>query len=199
MGHSTIDCYNCMNHAYEGRIPPQRLSAMISASTSFGSPNWLTDTSANAHITLDNGNLMHPRDYNGQDTIGGSGLPIKSIGHSYLSANSSTFLLNNVHHCPQASHNILSIRKFANDNHCSFTFFLDYFVVQDLATKKTLFCGPSSNGLYLFPSRIFQPSHPFAYVGVRSDARIWHSQLGHPSSVVLNKLISFNKPLILGS
>ncbi|KAK9209574.1 hypothetical protein WN944_001941 [Citrus x changshan-huyou] len=71
MGHSAIDCYNRMNHAYEGHIPPQRLSAMISTSTSFGSPNWLTDTGANAHITPDNGNLMHPRDYNGQDTIGG--------------------------------------------------------------------------------------------------------------------------------
>ncbi|KAH9696496.1 retrovirus-related pol polyprotein from transposon RE1 [Citrus sinensis] len=71
MGHSAIDCYNRMNHAYEGRIPPHRLSAMISTSTSFGSPNWLTDTGANAHITPDNGNLMHPRDYNGQDTIGG--------------------------------------------------------------------------------------------------------------------------------
>ncbi|KAK9196353.1 hypothetical protein WN943_004481 [Citrus x changshan-huyou] len=71
MGHSAIDCYNRMNHAYEGRIPPQRLSAMISTSPSFDSPNWLTDTGANAHITPDNGNLMHPRDYNGQDTIGG--------------------------------------------------------------------------------------------------------------------------------
>ncbi|KAK9177374.1 hypothetical protein WN944_029396 [Citrus x changshan-huyou] len=54
----------------------------------------LTDTGVNAHITPDNGNLVHPRDYNGQDTIagvvGGSCLPIKSISHSYLSANSSS-------------------------------------------------------------------------------------------------------------
>ena len=142
MGHSAIDCYNRMNHAYEGRIPPQQLSTMISTSASFSSPNWLTYIGANAHITLDNGNLVHPRDYNGYNTIGGvvggSGLPIKSIGHSYLSANSSTFLLNDVHHCPQAYHNLLSVHKFANDNHCSFTFFPNYFVIQDLAMKNTL-------------------------------------------------------------
>ena len=94
MGHSAIDYYNHMNHAYVGRIPPQRLSALISTSASFGSPNWLTDTGVNAHITPDNRNLVHPRDYNGQDTIagvvGGSCLPIKSISHSYLSTNSSS-------------------------------------------------------------------------------------------------------------
>ncbi|KAK9177351.1 hypothetical protein WN944_029373 [Citrus x changshan-huyou] len=59
MGHSAIDCYNHMNHVYEGRIPPQRLFAMISTSASFGSPNWLTNTGVNAHVTPDNGNLVH--------------------------------------------------------------------------------------------------------------------------------------------
>ncbi|KAK9177367.1 hypothetical protein WN944_029389 [Citrus x changshan-huyou] len=77
MGHFAIDCYNHMNHAYLSRIPPQRLSALISTSTSFGSPNWLTDTGVNAHITPDNGNLVHPRDYNGQDTIAGVDLATK--------------------------------------------------------------------------------------------------------------------------
>ncbi|KAK0573740.1 hypothetical protein LWI29_012800 [Acer saccharum] len=71
MGHSAIDCYNRMNHAYEGRIPTQRLSAMISTSAPFGSQSWLTDTGANAHITTDDGNLLNPREYRGQDTIGG--------------------------------------------------------------------------------------------------------------------------------
>ncbi|KAK0596968.1 hypothetical protein LWI29_020579 [Acer saccharum] len=127
MGHSAIDCYNHMNHAYEGRIPTQRLSAMISTSAPFGSQSWLTDTGANAHITTDDGNLLNPREYRGQDTIGGvlggSGLPINSIGHSYLSTDSSTFPLSDVHYCPQASHNILSVHKFANDNNCSFIFF----------------------------------------------------------------------------
>ncbi|KAK9230251.1 hypothetical protein WN944_023218 [Citrus x changshan-huyou] len=139
MGHSAIDCYNRMNHAYEGRIPPQQLSTMISTSASFSSPNWLTYIGANAHITLDNGNLVHPRDYNGYNTIGGV------VGGS------------------------------------------------GPGNEEYAFHRPSSNGLYLFPGQIFQPSHLFAYVSVRSDARIWHSWVGHPSSIVLNEIISFNK------
>lgn len=29
--HSAIDCYQHMNHAYQGRVPPNKLQAMIAA------------------------------------------------------------------------------------------------------------------------------------------------------------------------
>ncbi|XP_050111853.1 uncharacterized protein LOC126590433 [Malus sylvestris] len=74
LGHPTLDCYQMMNAAYEGRIPAKRLTTMSSPPITLNKqPNgtWLLGTGANAHITLDIQNLVNPKKYNGNDTIGG--------------------------------------------------------------------------------------------------------------------------------
>ncbi|TQD80693.1 hypothetical protein C1H46_033719 [Malus baccata] len=75
-GHPALDCYQRMNAAYEGRIPAQRLSAMASSSIPLNrqkNGSWLIDTGANAHITPDLQNLVNPKEYNGNENIGGVG------------------------------------------------------------------------------------------------------------------------------
>ncbi|KAM1665964.1 hypothetical protein ACFX2K_045595 [Malus domestica] len=73
-GHPALDCYQRMNVAYKRRIPAKRLTAMaISPVTINKQPNgqWLLDTGANAHITPDLQNLINPKEYNGNENVGG--------------------------------------------------------------------------------------------------------------------------------
>ncbi|KAL5726237.1 hypothetical protein ACHQM5_009293 [Ranunculus cassubicifolius] len=84
-----------MNHAYQGRIPPVKLSAMTAQKSSHnphyydGSSSqspWYLDSGATNHITNAVDNLSFTRPYSGHDqvTVGnGEGLPITHIGSSY--------------------------------------------------------------------------------------------------------------------
>ncbi|KAB2612016.1 hypothetical protein D8674_039942 [Pyrus ussuriensis x Pyrus communis] len=77
-GHPALDCYHRMNAAYEGCIPPTRLTAMASTPTTLNrqqNGSWLLDTGANAHITPEIQNLVNPKEYNGNENIGGVGMP----------------------------------------------------------------------------------------------------------------------------
>ncbi|KAL4600507.1 hypothetical protein ACB092_11G203400 [Castanea dentata] len=59
-----------MNHAYEGRIPTQKLMAMAAAASLNNSQTtWLFDTGASNHITSDLANLAIHNEYHGQDQV----------------------------------------------------------------------------------------------------------------------------------
>ncbi|KAB2617188.1 hypothetical protein D8674_013057 [Pyrus ussuriensis x Pyrus communis] len=73
-GHPALDCYQRMNDAYEGRIPAKKLTAMATSSipvTRQNNGQWLLDTGANAHVTPDLQNLVNPKEYNGNENVGG--------------------------------------------------------------------------------------------------------------------------------
>ncbi|XP_050147571.1 uncharacterized protein LOC126622946 [Malus sylvestris] len=75
-GHPALDCYQRINAAFEGRILTKRLSAMVSFPTTLNKQkngNWLLDIGANAHITPNLQNLVNPKKYNGNDSVGGAG------------------------------------------------------------------------------------------------------------------------------
>ncbi|KAA8542387.1 hypothetical protein F0562_023477 [Nyssa sinensis] len=96
-GHSVIDCYQCMNHVYKGRIPPQKLTAIAAfASSNPPSTTWISDSGASNHITSDLTNLALPNAYQGKDHVAvgnGAGLPIVHIGSSKFTCSSSIFAL----------------------------------------------------------------------------------------------------------
>ncbi|KAA8539520.1 hypothetical protein F0562_026212 [Nyssa sinensis] len=196
-GHSAIDCYQRMNYAYEGRIPPQKLTAMVAfASSNTPSTTWISDSGASNHITSNLTNLALHNAYQGKDHVAvgnGAGLPIAHTGSSKFTCGSSTFALQNILHCPSIAANLLSISQFTQDNNCYFVFYSDCFYVKDVKTGKTLFRGKSEHGLY--PFRIhtqisIKSGRPFAFVGVRVSVPIWHSRLGHPTTNTLSHLIS---------
>ena len=202
-GHSAIDCYQRMNHAYEGRIPPQKLTAMAAiASSNNPSTTWILDSGALNHITFDLTNLAIHNEYQGKDHVAvgnGAGLTIAHTGSSNLTCGSSTFALKFFLHCPSIVANLLSIYQFTWDNNCYFVFYSDCFYVKDVKTGKMLFRGKSEHGLYPFHihTQISTKSgRPFAFVGVRVSVPIWHSRLGHPANNTLSYLIS-NKCLLM--
>uniref|UniRef100_A0A5B7C9B1 Uncharacterized protein n=1 Tax=Davidia involucrata TaxID=16924 RepID=A0A5B7C9B1_DAVIN len=113
-GHQALDCYHRMDYSYQGRHPPQQLTAMAATHNQVSSnPNlWLTDTGATNHITTDFGNLSLPAEYYGDDTIAignGLGLSISHIGQSSLHTADHRFTLNNVLHVPFMASNLLSV------------------------------------------------------------------------------------------
>ena len=143
-----------MNHAYEGRIPTQKLMAMAAAA-SLNNPHttWLSDTGASNHITSDLANLAIHNKYHGQDQVAmgnGAGLNIAHIGSNKIPHASSSLAMNNILHCLSVVANLLSVYQSTRDNNCYFIFFSDCFYVKDLSMGRTLFCGKSENGLYPF-------------------------------------------------
>lgn len=149
IGHFAIDCYHRMDHAYQGRVAPQRLAAMVATHQPGDDDTWYSDTGAN-HITPDLGNLSIHSQYQGHDTVrvgNGQGLFISNIGSSSVHTPSTVFRLNKILHCPQASTNLLSIQQFARDNKCYFCFDDIGFSVKDKISGKTLFQGPLEHRL----------------------------------------------------
>ncbi|KAB2624056.1 hypothetical protein D8674_015716 [Pyrus ussuriensis x Pyrus communis] len=86
-GHPALDCYQRMNSAYEGRIPTKRLTAMASSPITLNrqqNGTWLLDTGANAHVTPDIQNLVNPKEYNGNENIGGVVISIEGFRYYVL-------------------------------------------------------------------------------------------------------------------
>jgi len=181
--HTVLNCYHRMDHAHERRVPTKQLSAMIAAGppTNIDASTWVTYTGASNYITNDLANLMILDSYRGADkvTVGnGASLLISHIGSSTFLHNSSAFKFSNILHCPDISTNLLYIHQFTRDNNCFFVFFYDFFYSKDLKTGKTLFRGLSNDGLYSINIHYkisTAKSHPFAFLGARIAAQVWHS------------------------
>ena len=186
-----------MDNAYEGKVPTKKLAAMVAnTSSTRDDTTWYTDSGANTHITSDLANLAIHNEYHGKERVAvgnGAGLDISNTGSNEFQLDSSSFKLKNILHCPSVSANLLSVHQFAVDNHCYFVFYPDCFFVKDLKTGKTLFHGRSEHGLYPFRIRHHlsnKSSRPFAFIGVRTTAPVWHSRLGHPATSTLKHMIA---------
>jgi hypothetical protein len=109
---ATIQEFHRMDYAYQGKNPPAQLAAMVAhTNAAYEEPQWLADSGANAHITsdLENLHIQQPFQHNDEVAVGnGTGLTIESTGSSLIHTPTSSFQLNNILHCPQASANLLS-------------------------------------------------------------------------------------------
>ncbi|KAA8520966.1 hypothetical protein F0562_011639 [Nyssa sinensis] len=89
-----------MNYAYQGKLPPNQLTAMAA---SYGSNQntsnvWLPDSGATNHLTNDLSSLTTTEDYMGEDLVAignGKGLLISHNGSSKLTTPAHTFKITN--------------------------------------------------------------------------------------------------------
>jgi hypothetical protein len=186
--HLAINYYHRMDYAFQGKNPPAQLAAMVAhTNAAYEEPQWLANSGANAHITnaLENIHIQQPFQHNDEVAVGnGTGLTIESTGSSLIHTHTSSFELNNILHCPQASANLLSIQKFYLDNSCNFILTSSHYFVKDLRTHATLLEGKSENGLYplRFGGTLPKGTKTFtALLGIRTTSLMWHFRLGHPS------------------
>lgn len=135
-----------MDFSYQGCHPSQlaTLAAHTHTIQEVEQP-WYLDSGANNHVTSTLENLtldQQPYPKNDQVRVGnGGGFLINNTSSSLLSTLNSTFLLQNIIHCPHASLNLLSIQCFCQDNSCYFVLTTFSFVVKDIQTKETLLQG----------------------------------------------------------
>ena len=112
---------------------------------------WYAYSGANQHITYELDNLTLQQSYNGNETVSvanGACLLIANTGSSFFNTLSSSLCLKNILHCPNASSNLLSIKRFCVDNDCHFILTVFEFWVKDNLMSRILLHDPSEGGLY---------------------------------------------------
>ncbi|KAM2633067.1 hypothetical protein EV1_023726 [Malus domestica] len=201
--HEAIDCFERMNHAFAGKIPPAKLAAMCAHTTAKStSPTWILDSGATSHITNDISAIHSPMPYHGDDKVyigDGQGMPIHHTGTSVLKTPTAAFKLNNVLHVPHMKFNLLSAYQFLKDNYCQLILDSDGSTIKDRSTGRMLFQGPVSSGFYpvqgTSPASVCAPVSTSSYANISTPAslQLWHKRLGHPSSAIFRKILSRNK------
>lgn len=165
---------------------PQANAAVVAPSPSQA---WLFDSGASHHVTTDLNNLSLHSPYDGTDEIAtgdGSGLPISHSGSTHLFSQNHSFKLSNVLYVPKMHHNILSVYQFCLDNNVNIEFSSSSFFIKDNKSGATLLQGPCANEVYKWQSS----SSSKLTAHLHSRAIDWHHRLGHPSQVILNKILS---------
>jgi len=116
-------------------------------------------------------------------------------------------LLNNILHVPQANKSLISASRLTVDNDTFVEIHPYSFLVKEWGTKKVLLRGRGRRGLY--PVRHTgsdAKKHMLSVTKLSSDR--WHRRLGHPSPLIVSKIISknnlpcansFNKDYVCGA
>lgn len=154
--------------------------------------DWILDSGASHHITSDLSNLsLHSPYEGGEDIVIGDGnkLHISHIG-TLCFAGYDMLRFTDVLLVPSMAKNLLSVSRLCRDNVVHVVFFASEFQVKDRRTGVLLLRGPRINGLYIWPARARSQHLPSALLPVKQSLPIWHARLGHPSSKILQAVVS---------
>jgi len=105
----------------------------------------------------------------------------------------SPLKLNSVLLVPQLTQNLLSVHRLCLDNNCWLIYDAFCFWIQNKATRRILYRGLCSNGLY--PIHAFSPSHSTtsptqAFLGQLIQSNLWHHRLGHPTNSIVSLMLN---------
>ena len=203
-GHLAIDCYHRMDYAYQGKYPPAKLAAMVTASNACITQDqpWLANSAATDHVTASLNHLSFPKPYIAQDhlTVGnGQKLPITHIGTALIPSSLSNLQLRNVLRVPSITSNLAFVHKLCHDNNCWCYFDENILSIQALDMGKILYQGRSKDGVYpIYPHQASHLTLPFKTCNTVSKNSVftrslWHMRLGHPHDQALNALFSHYK------
>ncbi|MFS7905051.1 putative RNA-directed DNA polymerase [Helianthus anomalus] len=138
--------------------------------------NWIVDSGCTEHITyllnLFHGNLKTTHELPVR-IPNGDFIPVKGKGSSTLPNGTE---IRDVLYIPDFTCNLLSISRLTRDLHCTVTFFPDFFVMQDLNSKKLIGTGKCQHGLYRM--KIVERERK----AMMASVEVWHKRLGHASS-----------------
>lgn len=158
-----------------------------------GAANWYMDSGATAHLASSSGMLNSVlKDCTGKMVIVGDGsqIPITSFGSTSIPTNSRSLSLQNVLVAPNIIKNLISVRRFTNDNWCSVEFDPFGFTIKDLSTRRTLLRSESDGELYSLPSHFNKPATAPLALMTDASPSLWHKRLGHVNKASLQSLIS---------
>ncbi|KAL5736516.1 hypothetical protein ACOSQ2_031304 [Xanthoceras sorbifolium] len=164
---------------------------------------WYVDSGATNHVTADLNNLSLKQEYRGNDKLvigDGNHLHISNIGHSTIQTHTTPYHqlhLKNILHVPSITKNLLSISKLTKDNN-AFAEFHDngcmckspksnkhnvnnvHVSVQNICNNEsTRLCSQEATAM---------PKYN-VLLAAKTNALIWHAKLGHPASLILQKVL----------
>ncbi|KAG7536467.1 Integrase catalytic core [Arabidopsis suecica] len=202
-GHSAKRCQqlqSMVNQQQSSPFTPWQPRANFVAGSPYSANNWLLDSGATHHITSDLNNLALHQPYTGADDVmvaDGSTVPITHTGSASLFTNSRPLTMKNVLYVPDIHKNLISVYRLCNANRVSVEFFPASFQVKDLSSGVPLLHGRTKDELYEWPIKPSQALSLFASPCSKATHASWHSRLGHPSSSILNTVIStYSLPIL---
>lgn len=174
------------------------------------------DSGATNHVTAEPSNLLQGTEYNGTNQLhvgNGAGLFIKMIGTTFIKSPvkpSISVALNDMLLVPNITKNLVSVSKFARDNHIFFEFHANYCCMKSQGTKEVLLEGIlREDGLHCFKD--FQPLHlqqssktdfpsvlnnsensKSVFVSSKSCTSpymMWNLRLGHPYHSIVHSIL----------
>ncbi|CAA7051447.1 unnamed protein product, partial [Microthlaspi erraticum] len=165
-------------------------------------PNWVVDSGATHHINSDLHNLSLHQPYNSGDDVilaDGSTVPITHTGSVSLPSQTRDLTLNKVLCLARVAKNLISVYQLCNANRVSVEFFPASFQVKDLHTGVPLIRGRTNKELYEWPVSLLKTAFG-ASTNPTTTLSSWHNRLGHPSSSILNNIVSsFSLPVASSS
>jgi len=102
------------------------------------------------------------------------------------------FSLQHLLHVPTISKNLLSVSRFACDNHVFFEFHADICLVKHQGTNEILLQGQLKDGLYIFPNLVHTApcsAYTTAVTPGSSTYHLWHSRFGHAQHKVIHQIM----------
>ncbi|GJY55513.1 ribonuclease H-like domain-containing protein [Tanacetum coccineum] len=151
--------------------------------------NWNMDTGATTHLNdsiSSLSNIFNKCIYPSVSVGDGYSIPVINSGHSILPTSSRPLHLKNVLITPNIVKNLIYVRQFVRDNHCTVEFDPFGFSVKDFQTRRVLLRCDSSGDLYPVTE---SSSIPHVFL---TSQYTWHQRLGHPGSEVLRRVLSNN-------
>ncbi|KAG8482529.1 hypothetical protein CXB51_024309 [Gossypium anomalum] len=174
-----------------------RLALLVTPDT-VADNTWYPDSGATHHLTNSPDVLSDSSSYPGPGKVyvgNGMALAVKSTGQSSFRTQSRALFMRSLLFVPGLTKNLLSVSKFAKDNHVMFEFFPSQCQVRDLRTREVLLQGSVHDGLYKLSlpgsSKIVAPSDSALCYNTVASAplSLWHSRLGHPCTDTLIKAL----------
>ncbi|CAA7019426.1 unnamed protein product [Microthlaspi erraticum] len=208
-GHSARRCprlspsLGLLNPPPNTAVRPWQPRANLALGSPYDPNQWLLDSGATHHMTSDLQNLSLHQPYYGSDDVivaDGSTLPITHTGSTTLPSSIRDLKLHKILCVPDIHRNLISVYRLCNTNQVSVEFFPASFQVKDLSTGVPLLQGKTKNELYEWPVSQSQAAAFSTATNSRASASLWHYRLGHPSSSILDNVIStFSLPVSASS
>jgi histone deacetylase 1/2 len=156
-------------------------------------PAWYLDTGATDHFAAEMEKLQMREAYQGKEqvhTADGLGMRILHIGQAILpTSSSSPPYLRNVLHAPALTKNLLSAHKLSHDNKVLVEFHPNNVFVKDLDMRAIILRGRWHGVLYTLDA----PAVKQVLSALKVSSARWHARLGHPSSQIVQHVLSHNE------
>lgn len=118
----------------------------------------------------------------------GESIPVKGVGETCLE---NGIKIKHVLNIPDFKCNLISVSRLTKDLGCTLTFFRDFCVKQDSASRNSIGIWTCKDGLYYM-----EPAgNVRVALGVSVAPKIWHQRLGHVSNGKLQYIGGFGKLL----